>query len=189
MIDCRVSRQSSFRTELEQLWGQIQSLVTGWGEELRKPIDTSADQTSIHPYHHTLSYIHTHIHEYMENHVYKTLAKKEKKEKKNPKPNNTHIYLIWEVWWFNYLSLLLSLSSPDETLCLELCCFVCVIDPASWAASVAQLVEHLPRMQNVAGSSPAWGRKETVLGELYCVVLYCFGSLLVWICHVYHNIQ
>ena len=30
-------------------------------------------------------------------------------------------------------------------------------DPASWAASVAQLVEHLPRTQNVVGSRPTWG--------------------------------
>ena len=58
-------------------------------------------------------------------------------------------------------------------------------DPASWAVSVAQLVEHVPRMQNVADSSTAWGSsfffEMTVLGELYCVVLYsCLGSLLVW---------
>ena len=50
-------------------------------------------------------------------------------------------------------------------------------NPASWAASVAQLVEHLPRMQNVVGLIPTWGSsfflKMTVLGELhfYCVVL------------------
>ena len=42
---------------------------------------------------------------------------------------------------------------------------------------VAQLVEHLPRMQNVVGLSPAeaahFSMKMTVLGELhlYCVVL------------------
>ena len=57
-------------------------------------------------------------------------------------------------------------------------------------AHLCMFVEHLPRTQNVAGSSPAWGSsfflwKMTVLGELHCVVLYCFGSLLVWIFHVH----
>ena len=52
------------------------------------------------------------------------------------------------------------LSSPDlqvEMLCLELCCFVCVIQPSqqSCLEYIAQLVEHLPRTQNVAGSSLA----------------------------------
>ena len=33
----------------------------------------------------------------------------------------------------------------------------------SWAASVAQLVERLPSMQNIAGSSPAWGSSSIFL--------------------------
>ena len=30
-------------------------------------------------------------------------------------------------------------------------------DPASWAALVAQLVEHLSGVQSVVGSNPTWG--------------------------------
>ena len=56
---------------------------------------------------------------------------------------------------------------------------VCVIR----AALVAQLVEHRPKTQNVAGLSPTkaahFSSKMTVLGELHCFVLYCFGSLFV----------
>ena len=52
-----------------------------------------------------------------------------------------------------HLQLRSCLSSPDhqvETLWLELCCFVCVIRP-----QLAELVEHLPSTQYVAGWSPA----------------------------------
>ena len=77
---------------------------------------------------------------------------------------------------------ILSLSSPDHQvgmLCLEFCCFVCVIQPSQLSCLGGSVgVEHLPRTQNVAYSSPA--RFSLKNGEkLHCVVLYCFGSPLV----------
>ena len=46
-----------------------------------------------------------------------------------------------------------------------------------------ELVEHLPRMQNVMGFSQAdqaaHSSLKMTMDELHCVVLYCFGSLLV----------
>ena len=53
---------------------------------------------------------------------------------------------------------------------------MCDLAPASWAASVAQLVEHLPRTQKVAGSIPAWAS--------FFFVLYCFVSLVVGLFHL-----
>ena len=78
---------------------------------------------------------------------------------------------------------LLSLSSPDlqvETLCLELCYFVCV-SQLSCLSSSAQVVEHLPRMQNIAHLRQLVFFKKIVLGELHCVVLcVCVALGISW---------
>ena len=50
----------------------------------------------------------------------------------------------------------------------------------SWAASVAQLVECLPRTQNVAGSSPARGSSSFSLGKKELS-----SGIVAWICLVY----
>ena len=47
-----------------------------------------------------------------------------------------------------------------------------------WAASLAQLVERLPSMQNVSGSNPAWGSSFLVVFRCSCFTLPC---LIDWV--------
>ena len=82
-----------------------------------------------------------------------------------------------------------STNMTQEDMCfvchiyISLSCVVSYVwfDPASWAASVhvhvAQLVEHLPRMQNVTGFSSTWGThfwKWLPWVSCICIVLHCF---------------
>ena len=94
---------------------------------------------------------------------------------------------MFGVWFF----LVVSLPQVWVHLIIRLRCFAllsCIslyvwFGPASWTASVAQLVERLSRMQNIVVQVPpeAASLKMTVLDELHCVVFYFFKSLVVFI--------
>ena len=80
-------------------------------------------------------------------------------------------------WWFNYPGLLLNAEVEYPCLSGERRHLPCINFKDS-ARPAAQLVQHLPRTQKIAGSSPARGsssfsleKKELSSGVVACICL------------------